>query len=78
MKQFLLMAVEEFYYRPLRNITMGYATVSTKDILDHIYDSYGNITESDLSDNDNRFRTPYDSEQPIEFLYDQVESEVEF
>jgi hypothetical protein len=77
LKQQLLAAVNEMYYKVLRNRITGYATVTTLQLLKHLYKVYGNITPSDLADNDARLKTPYDPAMPIEVLFDQVEDAVD-
>ena len=52
LKQQLIGGVNEMYYRTLRNRHTGYAIVSTRDIITHLYAQYGNITPQDLQEND--------------------------
>ena len=57
---------------------MGYVRVSTNTMLQHLYDSYGVITAVDIEDNDTKMRADYDPSQPIEVLFHQIETAVEF
>ena len=41
LKQQLLSAFDDMYYHSLRNIHTGYARVTTRQILDHLYVGYG-------------------------------------
>ena len=50
----------------------------TRNILDHIYLTYANISSSDLQENETCFRTPYDANYPIETLIEQAETSVEY
>ena len=77
LKQQLLAAIDDIYYRSLRNRITGYANVTTLTILRHLYDNYGNISPTDLIDNDNRMKAPYDPTQPIELLFDQFDDAIE-
>jgi hypothetical protein len=77
LKQQLLAAIDSIYYRSLRNRITGYANVATLTILRHLYDTYGNISPTDLIDNDTRMKAPYDPSQPIELLFDQFEDAIE-
>ena len=43
-----------------------------------MYISYGDITLTQLSDNDAQMSSPYDPNQPIESLYKQIDSAVAF
>ena len=61
------------YYRTLRNCHTGYAMVTTRAILNHLYAGYGDLSPQDMADNDVRLKTAYDVSQPIEVLFDQVE-----
>jgi hypothetical protein len=77
LKQQLLAAIDDIYYRSLRNRITGYANVTTLTILRHLYDSYGNISPTDLIDNDTRMKAPYNPSQPIELLFDQFDDAIE-
>ena len=68
-KQLLLWVVEDKYYRALRNNLIGYANVTTSDLIHHLYTSYGNITSTQLANSDVKLRSAYDPNQPIESLY---------
>ena len=46
--------------------------------MDHLYAIYANISSADLQEKDAVFRTPYDVNQPIESLFDQVENCVDY
>jgi hypothetical protein len=72
LKQLLLQAVDPMYVQPLRNRLTGFAAVTTRAILDHLYTKYGRISPQDLEANDKRFKTAYDPAQPIETLFEQV------
>ena len=52
---------------------MGYSSVSTRDILQHLFDNYGVITPQDLDNNDARMREPFNPTVPIETYFHQVE-----
>jgi hypothetical protein len=77
LKQQILAAIHETYYRTLRNRITGFATISTRQLIEHLYRTYGNITPADLIENDERMKTTYDPSQPIEVLFDQIEDAVE-
>ena len=47
-------------------------------LLDHIYSTYANISASALQDNDKRLHSPYDSNQPLETLIDQIKNAVDY
>ena len=70
LKQLLLGAIEEKYYHVLRNNLIGYANVTTRDLIQHLYTGYDNITFTQLADNDIKLCSTYDTNQPIESLYE--------
>jgi hypothetical protein len=76
LKQQVIAAVDSMYLKTLRNRITGLATVTTLEMLTHLYTSYGRLTPADLQDNDTCFRKPYDPNQPIEALFDQIEDAV--
>jgi hypothetical protein len=78
LKQQLLNTIDKAYIRGLRNRHTGYNNVSTMQLLTHLYTTYGVITPIDIEDNNTKMREPFDPTQPIETLFDQIETAVEF
>lgn len=76
LKQQVIGAINNMYLRTLRHRVTGFANVTTRQMLDHLYASYGRLSPADLQENDKRLRTPYDPNQPIEAFIDQVEDAV--
>ena len=70
--QILLSTVDDMFIRYLRHKYVVYITTSTPSILDYLYATYFNISSSDLQDNEKLLRAPYDDNQPIKSLFDQV------
>ena len=70
--------MDEAYIRCLRHKYVGYAQVTTLQILTHLHDTYGRITPIALKENDQRLHQAYDPSLPFEILVDQVEDAVEF
>jgi hypothetical protein len=52
---------------------LGYANVSARDMLDHLFDTYGNITAVDLEINFEHMRRAWDPQQPVETLFKQIQ-----
>jgi hypothetical protein len=77
LKQQLLAAIDNIYYRSLRNRITGYANVTTLTILRHLCDTCGKISPTDLIDIDTRMKAPYDPSQPIELFFNQVDNAIE-
>jgi hypothetical protein len=76
LKQQVIAAVYAMYLKPLCNGITGFATDTTLEMLTHLYTSYSRLTPADLQGNDTRLRNPYDPNQPIKSLFDQIEDAV--
>ena len=77
LKSLLIATVDETYLRSLQEKYIGYANVTTKEMLAHLYLAYAKISDGDLEDNDKRMRADYDVNQPMEVLIKQVNNAVE-
>lgn len=73
LKQQLLEAIGEVYVESLRNIHTGYTTVTTLQLLTHLYTNYGQISAMDLDENEKRMKAKYDPNDPIDKLFKQIE-----
>jgi hypothetical protein len=69
----IVQAINPIWIETLNNRYTGYAGVTMRDLLNHLYDRYGAITAHDLEENDKHFRHEYDPSQPIETLYKQLD-----
>jgi hypothetical protein len=78
LKQQLLGAFDEMYTKSLSNRHTGFATISTYDIIQHLYQTYGMISQVNIKDNTTRMNEPYDPTLPIENLFDQIETAAEY
>jgi hypothetical protein len=56
----------------------GYAAITARDLIDHLLNTYGRIQPSQLIENDNKFKTTYDPNEPFETLVAQVEDAIQF
>jgi hypothetical protein len=52
---------------------VGYANISARDMLDHLFETYGNITAVDLAINFEHIRRAWDPQQPVETLFKQIQ-----
>ena len=77
LKSLIINAVEDMYIKALKHRITGYAQVSTRQILDHLYLHYGRLTPQDLQVVDSQMKTSYNPHEPIENLYEQIEKAVE-
>ena len=78
LKQLLLGAVDDMFTRALKNRYIGYANVTTKALLAHLFTTYGTINGGDLRRNEAAMNTPYDVNLPIEVLFDQIEDGMDY
>ena len=65
LKKLFLGTTKKKYYRVLYNSLIGYANVIITDLIQHLHTSYGNITSTQLADNDVRLLSVYDPNQPV-------------
>jgi hypothetical protein len=61
------------YLEILNHNMVGYANISTRDMLDHLFETYGNITAVDLEINLEHMRRAWDPQQPVESLFKQIQ-----
>jgi hypothetical protein len=57
------------YVDILNDNMVGYANISGRDMLGHLFYTYGNITAVDLEINFEHMRRARDPEQPVETLF---------
>jgi hypothetical protein len=69
-----IIGVFEPMYLKIFNYNMvGYANISSRDMLDHLFETYGNITAVDLKINFEHTRRAWDPQQPEETLFKQIQ-----
>ena len=56
----------------IRTGPVGFNTRTTRDLLDHLYLTYGQVTPLDLRENDLSMKKSYNSTMPIESLFKQI------
>ena len=59
LKQQILEAFHNDYVEGVSNANVGFAQTTTIKLLNHIYDSYGTTTPSEMEDATNTMVTPY-------------------
>ena len=69
----MLEYIDPIYYRVLRNRYIGYASLTTRRLLDHIHAQYGVITQADLQENEDGMKAPYATNIPIEIPFGKIE-----
>jgi hypothetical protein len=61
------------YVDVLNDNMVGFANISARDMLDHLFSTYGNITAVDLEINFEHIRRAWDLQQPVEALFKQIQ-----
>jgi hypothetical protein len=61
------------YLDILNDNMVGYANILARDMLDHLFETYGNITAVDLKINFEHMRRAWDPQQPVETLFKQIQ-----
>lgn len=74
LKQQLLVAVPEVFYEVLGDDEVGYSNVTTKEILDHLDNTYGILTEDDIDKNLKLMHSPWSIQDPIETLFTRLKN----
>jgi hypothetical protein len=73
LKKKLVSVFEPMYLDILNDNMVGYASISARDMLDHLFETYGNITTVDLEINFEHMRRAWDPQQPVETLFKQIQ-----
>ena len=73
LKQKTLSAFYNNYVEGLANENVGFAQYTTIKTLNHLYNSYGTITPSEMEDATSDMVVQYDPSKPITKLYLQIE-----
>jgi hypothetical protein len=71
-KKLILEAFDDAYPNALSNKVIGYANCTSHDLLTHLLTFYPMIAPTELTQNYERLNTPYDPNQPIEMLFQQI------
>jgi hypothetical protein len=73
LKKQIISVFEPMYLEILNNSMVGYASISARGMLDHLFKTYGNITAVDLEINFEHMRRAWDPQQPVESLFKQIQ-----
>jgi hypothetical protein len=72
LKKQVISLFEPMYLDVLNDNMVGFANISARDMLDHLFGTYGNITVVDLEINFEHMRRAWDPQQPVEYLFKQI------
>jgi hypothetical protein len=73
LKKQIITVFEPIYLDVLNDDMVGFANISVRAMLDHIFTTYVNITAVDLENNFEHMRWAWDPQQPVESLIKQIQ-----
>jgi hypothetical protein len=73
LKKQIISVFKRIYLDILNDNMVGYANISARDMLDHLFETYGNITEVNLEINFEHMRRAWDPQHPVESLLKQIQ-----
>jgi hypothetical protein len=73
LKKQIISVFEPMYLDILNDNMVGYTSISARDMLDHLFETYGNITSVDLEINFEHMRRAWDPHQPVETLLKNIQ-----
>jgi hypothetical protein len=72
-KKLILEALDDEYLNAISDEVVGYANCTSLDLLTHLLTFYAMIAPTELTQNYERLNTPYDPNQPIKTLFQQIQ-----
>jgi hypothetical protein len=72
-KKMILEAFDNAYLNALSKEVVGYANCTSLDLLTHLLTFCAMIAPTEITHNYERLNTPYDPNQPIETLFQQIQ-----
>jgi hypothetical protein len=78
LKKQIITVFEPMYLKILNNDMVGFANTTTRDMLEHLFLSYGSITAVDLEHNWKNMRRAWDPQQPVETLFKHIQDSVDY
>jgi hypothetical protein len=73
LKNQIISVFEPMYLDILSYNMVSYANISARRMLDHLFETYGNITAVDLEINFEHMRRAWDPQQPVKTLFKQIQ-----
>jgi hypothetical protein len=73
LKKQIITIFEPMYLDVLNDDMVGFANISVRVMLDHIFTTYGNITAVNLENNLEHMRRAWDLQQPVECLFKKIQ-----
>jgi hypothetical protein len=78
LKKQIIAVFESIYLEILNNDMVGFANTSAREVLEHLFLSYGSINAVDLERNFENMRKAWDPQQPVETLFKQIQDFVDY
>jgi hypothetical protein len=78
LKKQIITVIEPMYIEILNNDLVGFSNTTSRDMLDHLFLSYGSITAVDIEQNFDNMLKAWDPQQPVEKLLKQIQDCVDF
>jgi hypothetical protein len=72
-KKLIIESFDDVYLSALSNEIVGYANCTSLQLLTHLLTYYAMIAPNELTQNYERLNTPYDPNQPIETIFQQIQ-----
>ena len=66
------------YLKGITSRNVGLANVTIREILEFLFQNYGNITQYNIEENDKKLNEKWDANSPIKMLFDQIEEAQDF
>jgi hypothetical protein len=73
LKKQIISVFEPMNLEILNDNMVGYVNISARDMLDHLFETYSNITAVDLEINFKHMRRAWDPQQPVETLFKHIQ-----
>jgi hypothetical protein len=73
LKKKIISVFEPMYLEISNDNMVGYANISARNMLYHLFETYGNITSVDLEINFEHIRRAWDPQQQVETLFKQIQ-----
>jgi hypothetical protein len=73
LKKQIISVFDPMYFDILNDNIVGYSNISARNMLDHLFETYGNITAVDLEINFEHMRKAWDPQQPVETLFKEIQ-----
>jgi O-acetyl-ADP-ribose deacetylase (regulator of RNase III) len=78
LKKQIITVFEPMYLEILNNDMVGFANTSAREMLEHLFLSYGSIAAVDLERNFENMRKAWDPQQPVETMFKQIQDCVDY